>query len=170
VESISSIKGALFATLAPGARLKRHRDPYAGSLRYHLGLVTPTHPGECRILVDGYEYSWRDGEDLIFDETFIHYAENTTDQTRIILLCDVERPLRTRFMTAVNRWAGRKLVKESVNGNEVGERFGVFHKMFLFVRARKRFKTWNRTAYFTIIYTIISVIFGSIVYSAFVVW
>jgi aspartyl/asparaginyl beta-hydroxylase (cupin superfamily) len=52
------IKGAMFATLGPGARLVQHRDPYAGLLRYHLGLVTPTHPGVCRIFVDGNEYSW----------------------------------------------------------------------------------------------------------------
>ena len=34
----------------------------------------------------------------------MHYAENTTGDTRIILFCDVERPLRSRVMTAVNRW------------------------------------------------------------------
>src|SRR5262249_43694284 len=62
LESIPCIKGAMFATLSPGARLVQHRDPFAGSLRYHLGLVTPTHPGECRILVDGIPYSWREGE------------------------------------------------------------------------------------------------------------
>jgi len=51
LKSIPCIKGAMFATLGPGGRLVRHRDPYAGSLRYHLGLVTPDacrrmpHPG-----------------------------------------------------------------------------------------------------------------------------
>ena len=80
-----------------GARrpLVQHRDPVAGSLRYHLGLVTPTHPGGCRIVVDSIPYSWRDGEDSLFDETYIHYAENTTDQTRI-LFCDVERAAHAR--------------------------------------------------------------------------
>src|SRR5215510_10298097 len=75
LESIPCIKGAMFATLSPGARLPQHRDPFAGSLRYHLGLVTPTHPGKCRIVIDGTSYSWRDGEDLLFDETFVHYAD-----------------------------------------------------------------------------------------------
>src|SRR5215469_12867677 len=104
LKSIPTIKGAMFASLAPGGRLQTHRDPYAGSLRYHLGLVTPTHPGECRIFVDGTPYTWRDGEDVIFDETFVHTAENTTDQTRIILFADIERPLRAGFMSAANRW------------------------------------------------------------------
>src|SRR5689334_24353903 len=37
-------------SLPPGGKLVQHRDPYAGSLRYHLGLVTPKSPGECRII------------------------------------------------------------------------------------------------------------------------
>ena len=116
LQSIPNVKGAMFATLSPGARLVQHRDPYAGSLRYHLGLVTPTHPGVCRIFVDGNEYSWHDGEDVMFDETFIHYAENTTDQTRIILFCDVERPLRTGVITALNRWVSGHIIKETATG------------------------------------------------------
>lgn len=62
----------------PGSRLVRHRDPYAGSLRYHLGLVTPNSP-DCYIEVDGQRYHWKDGEGIVFDETFIHFAENKTE-------------------------------------------------------------------------------------------
>ena len=39
---------------------------------------------------------------MLFDETYIHFVENNTDVTRIILLCDIERPLRLRFMRALN--------------------------------------------------------------------
>ena len=37
VNAIPIVKGAMFANLPPGGRLVQHRDPYAGSLRYHLG-------------------------------------------------------------------------------------------------------------------------------------
>src|SRR5690606_16468674 len=84
VQSIPNIHGAMFAVLPPGGTLVRHRDPYAGSLRYHLGLVTP-NSNTCRIIVDGEEYYWKDGEDVMFDETYIHYAENKSDVTRLIL-------------------------------------------------------------------------------------
>src|SRR5262249_12107731 len=170
LESIPTIKGAMFATLGPGARLQSHRDPFAGSLRYHLGLVTPTNPGECRILVDGVSYTWRDGEDLLFDETFIHYAENTTDQTRIILFCDVERPLHTRAMTTVNRWVSRNIIKESATENEAGERIGVFNKIFGYVYhvrlVGKRMKAWNSRVYYAVKYSIVGLILGGIVLSA----
>jgi len=88
-----SVHAAMFAVLAPQSRLVRHRDPFAGSVRYHLGLVTPNSE-RCRILVDGVPYVWRDGEDVVFDETYVHRAENRTDTARVILFCDVERPLR----------------------------------------------------------------------------
>ena len=73
LNQIPSIKAAMFASLPPGARLVRHRDPYAGSLRYHLGLRTP-NSDQCRIFVDGEMYSWKDGEAVMFDETYIHRA------------------------------------------------------------------------------------------------
>ncbi|CAN5892093.1 hypothetical protein BH11PSE8_BH11PSE8_28510 [soil metagenome] len=84
----------------------RHREPYAGSLRCHLGLATPNSPG-CFIEVDGERCHGRDGQDLVFDETFIHHAENTTDLQRVILFCDVERPLRWWPMTWLNKWFAR---------------------------------------------------------------
>ena len=81
VASIPSVNAAMFAVLPPGGKLGAHRDPYAGSLRYHLGLVTP-NAETCRIVVDGEPYHWRDGEAVIFDETFIHSAENTLRRRR----------------------------------------------------------------------------------------
>ena len=64
LKQIPGVKAAMFASLPPGAKLVRHRDPYAGSLRYHLGLTTPNDPG-CYIDVDGEKYHWKDGEDVI---------------------------------------------------------------------------------------------------------
>ena len=92
VQAIPAINGAMFAMLPAGGDLGRHRDPFAGSLRYHLGLSTPNSDA-CRIVVDGESYAWRDGEAVMFDETYIHWAENRTDRDRLILFCDVERPL-----------------------------------------------------------------------------
>src|ERR1700726_1289184 len=68
LNSIPSVHGAMFALLPPGAKLGNHRDPFAGSLRYHLGLVTPNSE-KCHIFVDGVECVWRDGQDFMFDET-----------------------------------------------------------------------------------------------------
>ena len=151
LSKIPSIKGAMFASLPPEGKLVRHRDPYAGSLRYHLGLSTPNSPG-CYIEVDGQRYFWRDGEAVMFDETFIHHAENTTDHQRVILFCDVERPLRGRLLAAVNRWFASHVMAASASQNEVGERIGGINKFFqVAYRARlkaKELKKSNRSVYY----------------------
>jgi aspartyl/asparaginyl beta-hydroxylase (cupin superfamily) len=50
------------------------------------------------------ECVWRDGQAFMFDETFIDSAESATDVNRIILFCDVERPMKFSFMTQPTRW------------------------------------------------------------------
>jgi beta-hydroxylase len=171
LSTIPNVKGAMFANLPPGGRLVQHRDPYAGSLRYHLGLVVPKSPGECRIFIDGQSYSWRDGEDLLFDETYLHYAENTTSDERIILFCDVERPLKTRPMTAVNRWVSRNIINESATQNEEGERVGWLNRVFGYVYhvrlVGKRMKAWNKRVYYAVKYLLIGGILAAFLATAF---
>ena len=129
LRQIPGVKAAMFASLPPGAKLVRHRDPYAGSLRYHLGLITPNSP-DCFIEVDGERYFWRDGEAIVFDETFIHHAANTTDHQRVILFCDIERPLHGRLLAAINRWFADNIMAASASPNEVGEHVGGINRFF----------------------------------------
>lgn len=165
--SIPSVNAAMFALLPPGARLVAHRDPFAGSLRYHLGLSTPNSE-QCRIVVDGELYYWKDGEPVVFDETYIHRAENQTNQQRIILFCDIERPLSDRVAQALNRFIGKPLVRAAATQNVEGEKVGVLNKLFGYVYQfrllGKRVKAWNRTAYYVIKWALL----GSVAYAIFV--
>lgn len=129
LEAIPSVKAAMFALLEPGAKLNPHRDPFAGSLRYHLGLITP-NSDECFIDVDGKRLTWRDGVPLMFDETFIHWAHNKTAQTRVILFCDIERPLRTRFMRWLNQFVSTHVVKVSATQNVPTEPVGALNRLY----------------------------------------
>ena len=129
LKQIPTIKAAMFASLPPGATLVRHRDPYAGSLRYHLGLVTPNDP-ECFIEVDGQRYHWKDGESVMFDETFIHHAANKTSHQRVVLFCDVERPLWSAPMRWFNRLFSRHVMAAASSQNVEGEGVGVLNQLF----------------------------------------
>ena len=131
MQSIPTINGAMFAMLPAGGDLGRHRDPFAGSLRYHLGLVTPNSDA-CRIWVDGEEYSWRDGEAVMFDETFIHWAENRTDVDRLILFADVERPLSIRWLSKLNHWVEKTIVRATQTENVPGDKVGLLNRIFGF--------------------------------------
>jgi beta-hydroxylase len=167
LQSIPSIHGAMFAVLPPGGRLVRHRDPFAGSLRYHLGLDTPNSP-DCYLMVDGEPYFWRDGEAVIFDETYIHYAENKTQKSRMILFCDVERPLRSRVTTALNRFLINHVFKATATQNIEHEKVGVLNKVFsVVIHIRllgKRIKAFNKGLYYAIKYALM----GAILYWVFV--
>lgn len=128
VSQVPSVKGAMFALLPGGSHLNPHRDPFAGSLRYHLGLSTPNSDA-CRIYVDGQPYAWRDGEDVMFDETYVHWVKNETETTRVILFCDVERPLPGPLRN-LNRWISGVLGRATAPQNVEGERVGSINRAY----------------------------------------
>lgn len=160
LEKTTSVKAALFALLPPGGKLVRHRDPFAGSLRYHLGLITP-NSDKCRIYVDGQQYYWKDGEDVVFDETYIHYAINESDTNRVILFCDIERPMKYKFATALNKFFSR-LMSLASSPNSQDDKTGGINKIFKYVYSirivGKKLKTYNRKLYYAVKY----ILFGTI--------
>lgn len=166
LSGIASVNAAMFALLPPGSRLGQHRDPFAGSLRYHLGLATPNSE-RCHIVVDGEDYYWKDGEAVMFDETYIHRAENQTDQQRIILFCDIDRPLSNPFARALNRYIGRPMVRAAATQNVAGEKVGVLNKVFAYayqIRVLgKHIKQWNKTTYYALKWLLI----GALAYALF---
>lgn len=159
LKNTPSVKAAMFTVLEPGAALGKHRDPFAGSLRYHLGLVTP-NSDDCRIFVDGNMYSWRDGKDVMFDETYIHWAENNTDQYRVILFCDIERPLKDPISRAINNAFGRIAVAASASRNMPGEKLGAFNYIFAYIYSIRRVGKWmkakNERLYYVFKYCLIA--------------
>jgi beta-hydroxylase len=166
VQSIPTVNAAMFALLPPGSKLGAHRDPFAGSLRYHLGLVTP-NADTCRIVVDGEPYSWRDGEPVMFDETFIHTAENRSDVTRIILFCDVERPLRTPLVRALNHFVKMTLIRASQTENSPGDRVGVLNHVFSAAYRVRLIGKWIKKKSRFAHYTLKWIILGGVLYLIF---
>jgi len=166
VQSIPTVNAAMFALLPPGSKLGAHRDPFAGSLRYPLGLVTP-NSDTCRIVVDGEPYFWRDGEPVMFDETFIHTAENRSDVTRIILFCDVERPLRFAPMRWLNHLMEMTVIRASQTENAPGDHVGVLNHVFNGAYRVRRIGKWikkkSRFAHYTLKWLLI----GGVLYLIF---
>ncbi|WP_126945853.1 aspartyl/asparaginyl beta-hydroxylase domain-containing protein [Xanthomonas sp. BRIP62418] len=124
------VKAAMFAILPPHSVLTPHADPLACSLRYHLGLSTP-NAAQCFIDVDGQTRSWRDGEAFIFDETYLHFVRNDTDAPRLILMCDVARPMT---------WPGRlfnlfysQLARSAMTPNDTRDKRGPASTLFTWI-------------------------------------
>jgi beta-hydroxylase len=92
MKELPGVKIAMLSVLKPGAKILPHKGPYRGCIRLHMGLLTP-NSDECFINIDGNSYSWRDGEVLLLDDSYEHYVENNTDKYRVILFCDILRPM-----------------------------------------------------------------------------
>ncbi|WP_426668796.1 aspartyl/asparaginyl beta-hydroxylase domain-containing protein [Mucilaginibacter sp. McL0603] len=169
IKGIPSIKAAMFAVLPAGSQLLQHRDPYAGSLRYHLGLITPNSE-DCYIVVDGQSYFWKDGDDVIFDETYIHHAENKTDVDRIILFCDIERPVKTMFGRGWNKFFGWFIMAAAASPNMGNDKTGNINKVFKYIYSirllGKRIKAYNIKLYYAVKYLLLLII----LYFAFFRW
>jgi beta-hydroxylase len=171
LNAIPTVKGAMFASLPPGGRLVQHRDPYAGSLRYHLGLLMAKSAGDCRIFIDGEPYYWREGDDILFER----------DLSALRREHHRRRPhhpvLRRRAAAAqpghgrVNRWVSRHIINESATQNEEGERVGWLNRIFSYVYhvrlVGKQMKAWNKRVYYAVKYLLIGGILSAFLATAF---
>lgn len=100
IENDSQIKCAMFSILDGRKKIPPHRGPYAGSLRYHLGLACDS---KAFIKIDNQVYTWKNGESVLFDDTYMHEVENNSDEMRIILFMDILRPIPKPFQY-VHEW------------------------------------------------------------------
>jgi beta-hydroxylase len=158
INQVPSIKAAMFVVLPSGSKLPKHRDPYAGSLRYHLGLQTP-NSDDCFINVDGVKHSWRDGQAVLFDETYLHYAENKSDKDRLIFFCDVRRPMINGLGRALNSFFSWFIVAAAKSPNDgekdqTGNLNKAFKYLYQFRLLGKRVKKYNKPLYYTIKYAL----------------
>ncbi|MEI9863595.1 MAG: aspartyl/asparaginyl beta-hydroxylase domain-containing protein [Limisphaerales bacterium] len=102
---IPGMTTAFFSILSPGKHIPAHRGAWNGILRFHLGLMVPEPRERVRIRIGNDFYSWREGEALIFDDTFNHEVWNDTTGYRVVLFVDFARPLLQPF-----HWLNERLV------------------------------------------------------------
>lgn len=117
--------------------------------------------------MDRDRHSWRDGQAVIFDKTYVHWAQNESDQTRIILFCDIERPMKWRWAQAVNHWVGATLVAAAASLNNEHDRTGYINRIFRDVHALREagqnLKKRNRKFYYWLKHGLIAAIFALII-------
>jgi beta-hydroxylase len=106
LKQIPGLKTAYFSIFSPGTRLPLHRGAYKGVIRVHLALLVPDPHTACGIRVGSELRHWKEGEVLIFDDTYPHEAWNETDKYRVVLLMDVARPARfpANVLNAMMMW------------------------------------------------------------------
>jgi hypothetical protein len=89
--TIRTMGGLIYLSrLRPGTRIRPHHGPTNLRLRCHLGVRVPPH--SCGITVDAETRTWEEGKCLVFDDTFLHSAWNTSDEDRIVVVVDLWHP------------------------------------------------------------------------------
>jgi beta-hydroxylase len=119
LRGIPGLYTAFFSVLEADQYITPHWGYWKGFLRYHLGVLVPNNNADrsCWLrvnpnaqdnakhdpaLVDrGETYYWREGEGVMFDDTYLHDAKNGSDQVRVILWLDLKRKMPP-YLSALN--------------------------------------------------------------------
>lgn len=93
----------LFSVFTPGTHLLPHRGVTNTRVVGHLPLIVPP---DCALRVGGEVHAWREGEVVVFDDTYEHEAWNRSERLRVVLIFDLWNP----HLTPLEREAVARLV------------------------------------------------------------
>lgn len=92
IDCVPNVFQACFSILEPRKSVPAHCGLYNGYLRYHLGVEVPrSSPPSIRI--KDQDYTWREGEGVLFDDTWPHEIKNHCPEMRAVLIVDIPRPM-----------------------------------------------------------------------------
>lgn len=118
LDQIPGLFQAFFSILEGGKSVPAHCGPYRGYIRYHLGLVVPKENPPSLRLKD-QTYTWKEGESILFDDSWDHEVINRCAEDRVVLIVDVRRPMPlplagiNRFVESVMRLIyGKQILKK----------------------------------------------------------
>ncbi len=114
LDKCPDVKLAMFSLLEPGTIITPHRGPFRGCIRIHLTLVAPKEPG-CTLTVDEKNYSWKEGDIVAFDDTYLHSVRNDTDERRVVLFLDIERKMH---MNWINKYVIKHIAPTTTRIND----------------------------------------------------
>lgn len=94
-----------YSVLTPGSDILPHHGVSNVRLVMHLPLLVPS--GCALNVFGGGEHHWREGELMMFDDTYRHEAWNRSNSTRVVLLMDSWNP----HLDPIEREALRLLIE-----------------------------------------------------------
>jgi aspartyl/asparaginyl beta-hydroxylase (cupin superfamily) len=107
VGEIPNVMQAFFSILEPGKNVPSHNGVYFGYLRYHTAFRVPKkNPPTIRIK-DHY-HTWKEGESILFDDSWNHEVTNEAEEVRVVLIVDVMRPMPWPLHVLNKMWPGFK--------------------------------------------------------------
>jgi aspartate beta-hydroxylase len=99
---LSRVRGhgpeVLFSVFSPGTHLLPHCGVTNTRVTSHLPLLIPEN---CALRVGGEEHRWREGQVVVFDDTYDHEAWNRSERTRVVMIFDMWNPFLSQAERAV---------------------------------------------------------------------
>lgn len=92
IYNIPEIISCDYSYLDANAHILPHQGYSRMILRCHLPLVVPNEE-LCAIRVGDETMHWKEGDLIIFDDSFEHEAWNKSNEKRIVLMFDIPNPL-----------------------------------------------------------------------------
>jgi aspartyl/asparaginyl beta-hydroxylase (cupin superfamily) len=113
---IPTIKLAMLSCMDGPTHIRKHCGYFKNILRAHitLHLEHPETEHERFIRVGGEDYHWKEGELVVFDDTYPHEVFSAVPGKRLILFLDVERPYASKTLSLVSGLL-LKLLQKSPN-------------------------------------------------------
>jgi len=111
LRGIPGLYTAFFSILEGGQTITPHWGYWKGFLRYHLGVIIPGNNADraCWLRVNadpadnarrdkaliarGEKHYWKEGHGVMFDDTYLHDAQNGSSDVRVVLWLDLRRKL-----------------------------------------------------------------------------
>lgn len=119
LRGIPGLYTAFFSVLEGHQYITPHWGYWKGFLRYHLGVIIPNNNADqsCWLRVNanrednahrdtalierGQKYYWKEGRGVMFDDTFLHDANNGSNEVRVVLWLDLRRRMPL-YLNALN--------------------------------------------------------------------
>lgn len=92
IYSIPEILSCDYSYMNPGTHVLPHKGYSRMVLRCHIALIVPDEE-LCALRVGNEIKHWKEGELMIFDDSFEHEAWNKSDKRRVVLMFDIPNPL-----------------------------------------------------------------------------
>ncbi|MCB9225574.1 MAG: aspartyl/asparaginyl beta-hydroxylase domain-containing protein [Chitinophagales bacterium] len=88
-----AISLVMFSTMESGKEIPPHTGNNFGVLRIQIGIDIH-NPDLCGLKVEDKVFQIKEGEIMVFDDTFTHSAWNNGETNRTVLIIDFLKPLR----------------------------------------------------------------------------
>lgn len=92
LKQCKGVRNAMLSILKPGVQILPHEGILKSVVRYMLALVTPEPDDVYLNLYHPHgTYHWREGEQFMFDDLYVHEVIHRGKQDRVLLFLDIDR-------------------------------------------------------------------------------